>query len=140
MDDAERFDALLDVLDELREQNLEVPVVVEGQRDVASLRLLGLQGDIIMLHSGEPLFQVAEAIAREAKSVILLTDWDHRGARWFEQLSAALVANGVKVDGRFREELRHHIRPTLPDIESLATYVGKGLAEFHQRDLADLGS
>lgn len=138
MDDAERFEALLDVLDELREANLEMPIVVEGQRDVASLRLLGLTGDIIMLHSGEPLFQVAEEVASQAKAIILLTDWDRKGEILFEQLSAALAANGVRVEKRWRSDLRHHIRPTISDVESLASYVGRKLAEHHRRDLGDL--
>lgn len=138
MDDAERFEALLDVLDELREANLEMPIVVEGQRDVASLRLLGLTGDIIRLHSGEPLFQVAEEVASQAKAIILLTDWDRKGEILFEQLSAALAANGVRVEKRWRSDLRHHIRPTISDVESLASYVGRKLAEHHRRDLGDL--
>lgn len=138
VDEAERFDALLEVLDELRDANDTTPIVVEGQRDVASLRLLGMGGDLIALHSGVPLFQVAEAIAQESKGVILLTDWDRKGDILFEQLSAALAANGVKVDGRLRDEIKHHIRPTLQDVESLASYVGRRLAEHHQRDLGDL--
>lgn len=138
MDDAERFEALLDVLDELREENVTTPIVVEGQRDVASLRLLGMTGDIIMLHSGTPLFTLAEEIGRETRAVILLTDWDRKGGILFEQLSSALAANGVKVEGRYREDLRHRIRPTIPDIESLAPNVGRGHAEPQQRDLADL--
>lgn len=139
VDEAERFDALLDVLDELRDANDATPIVVEGQRDVASLRLLGMAGDLITLHTGEPLFQVAEAIAVESNYVILLTDWDRKGEILFEQLSAALAANAVRVDGKFRDDIKHCLRPTLNDIESLASYVGRNLARFHQRDLADLG-
>jgi 5S rRNA maturation endonuclease (ribonuclease M5) len=138
MDDAERFEALLGVLGELREANLTTPIVVEGQRDVASLRLLGLKGEIIPLHSGEPLFQVAEEIATQAKSVILLTDWDRKGELLFDHLAMALGANGVRVERQWRDDLRHRIRPTIPDIESLASYVGRKLAEHHRRDLGDL--
>ncbi|HET6403991.1 MAG TPA: toprim domain-containing protein [Candidatus Thermoplasmatota archaeon] len=138
MDDEERFDRLLDVLLELREANEETPIVVEGARDVASLRLLGLAGHIIPLHSGEPLFQVAESIAAQADEVILLTDWDAKGQTLFDSLRTALAANGVKSDGKFRDDLRHHIRPTLKDVESLAGYVQRNLERFHRKDLADL--
>lgn len=138
VDDGERFDELLAVLDELREANEGTPIVVEGIRDVASLRELGLSGHIIPLHSGDPLFTLAEEIAAQADEVILLTDWDAKGQTLFDSLRAALAANGVKSDGKFRDDLRHWIRPTLQDVESLAGYVAKNLARYHQKDLADL--
>lgn len=138
MDDAERFENLLLVLDELREANEETPIVVEGARDVVSLRALGFTGHIIPLHSGDPLFQVGEAIAAQADEVIILTDWDMKGQQLFEALRTALAANGTRADGKFRDRLRHWIRPTLKDVESLAGYVQKGLERFHGKDLADL--
>lgn len=138
MDDEERFDRLLEVLSELREAHETAPIVVEGARDVASLRLLGLSGHIIPLHSGEPLFQVAEAIAGQADEVILLTDWDAKGQRLFDALKGALAANGVRTDGKFRDDLRHWIRPTLQDVESLAGYVQRNLERYHRKDLGDL--
>lgn len=138
MDEKERFDNLLDLLAELREANEKMPIVVEGTRDVASLRLLGLEGHIIPLHSGEPLFQVAEAIAAQADEVILLTDWDAKGQALFESLQASLAANGVRADGRYRGDLRHWMRPTLNDVESLAGYVQRNLERYHGKDLGDL--
>lgn len=129
---------LLDVLLELREANEETPIVVEGARDVASLRLLGFTGHIIPLHSGEPLFQVAESISAQADAIILLTDWDTKGQILFDTLRAMLAANGVKSDGKFRDDVRHSIRPTLKDVESLASYVARNLARYHRKDLADL--
>lgn len=137
MDDEERFELLLETLDELRAANEETPIVVEGARDVSSLRRLGLGGHLIPLHSGDPLFQVAEAIAAQADEVILLTDWDAKGQTLFEQLRVALAANGVRVAGAFREDLRHAIRPTLKDVESLAGYVQRGLERYHGKDIVD---
>lgn len=137
MDDVERFDALLEVLSTLRESNEETPVIVEGMRDIASLRALGLTGHIIPLHNGGSLFQVAESIADQADEVILLTDWDDKGQTLFDALRASLAANGVKVDGKFRDDIRHWIRPTLRDVESLAGYVSRKLALHHRKDLAD---
>lgn len=138
MDEAERFERLLDVLAQLRAANEETPIVVEGIRDIASLRALGLTGHIIPLHSGAPLFQVAEEIADQADAIILLTDWDAKGQVLFESLRRALMANGVPSDGRFRDDLRHWIRPTLSDVESLAAYVAKHVARFHGKDLGEM--
>ena len=138
VDDEERFDNLLAVLEELREANEQTPIVVEGARDVASLRLLGVTGHIIPLHSGEPLFQVAESVAGQADEIILLTDWDTKGQILFDSLRAALAANGVRTVASFRDDLRHWIRPTLKDVESLAGYVRRNLARYHRKDLGDL--
>lgn len=138
VDDEERFEELLEVLSELREANEEVPVVVEGARDVGSLRQLGLAGHIIPLHSGATLFALAEEIAAQADEVILLTDWDRKGQTLFESLRAALAANGVRVEGRFRDDIRRTSRPTPNDVESLANVVRRGLERYHQKDLGDL--
>ena len=127
MDDAERFELLLEVLDELRHANETTPILVEGQRDITSLRALGMKGQIVALHSGDPLFNVAESLGAQTKEIILLTDWDHKGQQLFDRMRAQLAANGVKSNVRFRDDLRHAIRPTLPDVESLAGYVKRGL-------------
>lgn len=137
MDDEERFQELLDVLADLREANEETPIVVEGVRDVASLRSLGIAGHVIPLHAGATLFGLAEEISSQADEVILLTDWDRKGQTLYEQLGAALAANGVKLVGSFRDDLRHAIRPTLKDVESLAGHVQRGLERYHRKDLAD---
>lgn len=137
MDDLERFEGLLDVLAELRELNGSTPILVEGQRDVSSLRLLGMKGDIITLHSGDALFLVAETIAARTKDVVLLTDWDEKGRTLCETLTGALQANGVRVDRTFRDRIRRGTKPTLKDVESLASYVGRGLVKFHRKDLGE---
>lgn len=135
MDDEERFERLLEVLAELREANESMPIVVEGQRDVTSLRLLGMPGDVLPLHTGAPLFTLAEDIGRRAREVVLLTDWDDKGQALFEGFGAMLVANGVRVERTFRDRIRLGMRPTLKDVESLASYVGKNLARFQRKDL-----
>lgn len=127
MNDAERFELLLEVLDDLRETNKTTPILVEGQRDIASLRALGMPGQVIALHSGDPLFNVAETLGAQTKEIILLTDWDSKGQQLFDRMRAQLAANGVKAVVRFRDDIRHAIRPTIPDVESLAGYVKRGL-------------
>lgn len=134
MEDEERFENLLHVLDDLREANETTPIVVEGQRDVASLRELGCAGRIVTLHRGDTLFLVAEAVAREAREVILLTDWDRKGGILFDQLGAGLAANGVRVDRSFRDRLPAWTKPPVRDVESLAAYVARGRARFRPHE------
>ena len=75
-------------LQKLRELNQVIPIVVEGEKDVAALRLLGLEGLIIPLHSGKEIANFCDLLANQYESIILLTDWDKKGwklARAIEQ-------------------------------------------------------
>lgn len=137
MDEAERFDALLDVLEELAEANQTVPILVEGKRDVTSLRLLSCRGVIEPINQGAPLFTLCEALAARTKDVILMTDWDRKGGLLYDSLQASLTACGVRVDGTFRDKIQFWMRPPVKDVESLASYVGRGLARFYETTLEE---
>ena len=140
MDDEQRFERLLEVLDELAAENLSTPIVVEGLRDVASLRRLGCAGDVHTLNAGMTLHARAERIAGRTAWVILLTDWDKKGDQLFASMREKLAANGVRADGAFRERLQLWMRPPVKDVESLADYVARNLARYHGKDLADLST
>lgn len=66
-------------LEELREDNTSIPIIVEGKKDVAALRFLGCQGSIITINKGVSLTSFCDEIASMYDSVILLTDWDRKG-------------------------------------------------------------
>jgi 5S rRNA maturation endonuclease (ribonuclease M5) len=97
MDPAQRLDELDRLLDELRQTNRTVPVLVEGPRDEAALRTLGLTGEIRTLHGPDPVIEEADRLARERDAVIVLTDWDRTGGtlarRLRENLSGRLRAD-----------------------------------------------
>jgi 5S rRNA maturation endonuclease (ribonuclease M5) len=135
MDERARFDALLGLLEELVEANDERPILVEGQRDVASLRALGCRGRLLTIHSGDPLVDVAERVAASTTDVILLTDWDRKGDRFFEEFTATLSRHGVRCDRSFRDRIPAYARAAFKDVESLAPFVRRGLQKWHQRDL-----
>lgn len=137
MDDAERFERLMEVIDDLAIENLETPIVVEGRRDVESLRILGCAGEIHPLNLGDSLHQRAEALASSVKLVILLTDWDRKGQQLFDAMTVRFLANGVKVDRSYREKIQLWMRPPVKDIESLAGYVARNLARYHEKELGE---
>lgn len=158
MDERERFETLLVVLDELVEANRSIPVFVEGQRDVAALRALGCAGAIEVVHNGRTLWVLAEETARNGRAsalrrarergtsggreravaeAIVLTDWDRKGETLRDQLSTMLAANGVRVDATFHDRLRDALSMKIKDVESLAFYVENGLARFQKIALAD---
>ena len=137
MQDEDRFERLLEVLADLAEANRETPIVVEGRRDVESLRRLGCLGEVHALHAGETLHERAEFFAGTAREVILLTDWDRKGEELFEAMRARFAANGIRVEGAFRDKIRIWMRPPVKDVESLAGYVARAMARFYGRELGE---
>ncbi|NOY10709.1 MAG: toprim domain-containing protein [Archaeoglobi archaeon] len=82
------FERLLRVVEELKTRSsCGAVVVVEGRRDVAALRSLGVEGEIIEA-SATPISAVVDAIG--GREVIILTDWDSRGRVMKDRLSSLL--------------------------------------------------
>ena len=81
LDEKDCLDRLERGLDELRELNLLVPIIVEGEKDVEALRKLGLLGEIIAFNRGLSVVEFCDWYERQYQSVVLLTDWDRAGGR-----------------------------------------------------------
>jgi 5S rRNA maturation endonuclease (ribonuclease M5) len=79
MDYKKNFQEIEKGLFELIEENKKVPIVVEGDKDVFSLRKLGIIGEIITVNSGFSIIDFCDIIANKYKEIILLTDWDRKG-------------------------------------------------------------
>lgn len=92
-------------------------IIVEGKKDEAALRNLGLQNIVTLT---KPLFEIVEDVARTSKTVVILTDLDAKGKELFGKLSKDFQRNGVKVDTAFRRFLLKNT--PLRHIEGLATY------------------
>lgn len=121
----EILDRLTEIIDDLVESNLEVPVVVEGRKDVRSLRRLGLKGEVVRLDHGIPIFNLCEKICAQNSEAIILTDWDRRGGQLARMLREGLEANGAKFDDRIRRRLALVCKKEIKDVESLADYVSR---------------
>lgn len=79
MDYKKSLEELEKILNELREENKIVPIIVEGEKDIDALRKLDVNGEIISVNKGISLTDFCDQIARSYKDVIILTDWDRRG-------------------------------------------------------------
>lgn len=100
-------------------------VIVEGKKDEASLRTFGVSKIMTLT---KPLYSVVEDAAREAKTVVILTDLDSKGKELYGVLRNGLQRHGVKVDDGLRKFL---LRNTpLRHIEGLATF----LENLHPQD------
>ncbi len=133
MNEEDRVLGLIDLVEELKGANLEAPVLVEGRKDVASLRALGLEGEILVINTGKTLFVRSEEIAREFKKVIILTDWDRRGGQLARKMKEDLEANECCVDLQFRRDIARLSKKEIACVEEMASYIGR-LVETVQKD------
>ncbi len=123
--DRERLESVERVLDELREREEGVVIIVEGDRDVASLEALGVPQPIVKLNLGVSLLNLCEELARSYDGFIILTDWDRKGGQLARHLERHFRAIGARVDLDTRRRLKHSLPYQIHDIESLHGHVSR---------------
>lgn len=120
---SERLEELERLLGELAERSADEPIIVEGLKDRAALRTLGVRGEIVLLNTGESVLHTAETLARKARSIILLTDWDYRGGQLCRLLRRAVEASGGRYDDQTRAQLVRLTKKEIKDIEGLPGFL-----------------
>jgi len=113
------FEIVQQTIEDLSKENQHIPIIVEGEKDVAALRKLNITGTIITINTGKSLIDFSDAIAREYKTVIILTDWDRKGGFLCRTLLKNL-AGRVTCITIYREILSKH--SMVKTIEGLPSY------------------
>lgn len=95
--DKQKIDKILDLITDLADYSSKgVPILVEGKKDEAALKALGIRGKIIRVRQHRKrLFELAEELT-SYKTVIILTDFDQEGEKLADELSRHLHSWGVK--------------------------------------------
>jgi 5S rRNA maturation endonuclease (ribonuclease M5) len=114
------LDELEKVLQDLREDNKTIPIIVEGEKDKEALRKLDITGKIIRFNVGMSISNFCDMIAREYKSLILLTDWDRKGGYLCTMIRKNLESR-VMCNITYRE--RFAKRSTIRTIEGLPAWI-----------------
>jgi len=91
------------LLDELNESR--AVVIVEGKKDAAALRCIGVSNQIFTLSKSPDA--VAERVSKHADEAVVLTDFDRRGEELFLRVVSALESYGVKPNVDVRRRLRY---------------------------------
>jgi 5S rRNA maturation endonuclease (ribonuclease M5) len=95
-------------------------ILVEGERDAVSLASLGIARDaILVLNRGQTLVTVVETLAAAHRPVVLLMDWDRKGAELSGRLSALLHGTGIRVDLDTRRRFSKAIKGEVTEVEDL---------------------
>ncbi len=90
MDYKEAVEVLEQAIEELKERNREIPILVEGEKDVRALHALGITGTILTVHRGKEIANMCDDIAFQYREIILLTDWDSEGWYLFRRIEKNL--------------------------------------------------
>ncbi len=123
MDDAERLEAILEVVDGINALSGTHIILVEGLKDVASLQSVGVRGEFFCVQSGGGPVKAAEHVWHSGKQAIIMTDWDRKGGTVARSLRDNLSALDVRYDDRLRADLAVLCKPYVKDVESVDAVV-----------------
>lgn len=114
-------------------------IIVEGRRDIVSLRNLGITAEIVPC-ANRPVAEFCEKIAEKKKTAVILTDWDRKGGILAARLADQFKNLEVPFETTQREKLLFYSKREIKDVESLHTHVLKlrellhGSGEFDKND------
>ena len=78
-------------------------VLVEGLRDVESLRNIGCSAEIeVLSHKGVNDFDLANDLSSRFESILVLTDFDEEGLSLNKRFTSLLEREGVRVESGLR--------------------------------------
>ena len=122
----EKEEKILRVLERLTGESAKgKPIIVEGKNDTATLRALGVEGEIISAKAGGKSFLdvIYEVKKSKAQEVILLLDFDRRGKELTKLLKQNLEKTKIKPNLTFWTKLSELVGREVKDVEGLATYM-----------------
>jgi 5S rRNA maturation endonuclease (ribonuclease M5) len=122
----EKEEKILQALERLAQKSAkDIPLIVEGKKDVEALRVLGIEGKIIEAKTGgkSMLDVISEVEKCGAQEVILLLDFDRRGREWTKSLKHHLENMQIKANVVFWKKLRDIVGREVKDVEGLTSYM-----------------
>jgi len=108
------------ILNDLKEKNNEIPILVEGDKDIEALKKLNIIGIVFSLNKGMSLTNFCDYIAKKYDKIIILTDWDKKGGQLCYKLKNNLIGR-VDCDLEFRKKIAK--KTTIKTVEGLPSWI-----------------
>jgi len=100
-----------------------IPIIVEGRRDEAALRRLGVKGRILPLKAhGESRHDFLERLDG-TRDAIILTDFDREGKKLETWLYKELLQRGVNSDLKLWSRIKSLTRTEVRSVEELPDFM-----------------
>lgn len=122
----EKQEKILQILNALAEASAEgTPIIVEGKNDVAALRCLGVEGNLITVKTGGRSFLdvVSEVERAGTVEVVLFLDFDRRGKEGTKRLKQGFERVKIKADVGLWRALLGLVGKEVQCVEGLAAYL-----------------
>ncbi len=122
----EKEEKVTEALNLLVEESAKgTPILVEGKKDVQTLRTLGVLGPVVTVKTGGKSYLdiVSEIEKQKPTKVMLLLDFDRRGKQGTNRIRYNLESTGIKVDLEVWLTLLGSVGKDVQCIEGLATYL-----------------
>ena len=122
----EKEEKISEILSALAQESAKGTIIlVEGKKDVETLRALGVEGPIVTVKTGGKSFlDVVSELETKTSKVILFLDFDRRGKQDTNRLRHGLERAGLKVDLEFWLGLLKSIGKDVQCVEGLNAYLG----------------
>ena len=122
----EKEEKISEILSALAQESAKGTIIlVEGKKDVETLRALGVEGPIVTVKTGGKSFlDVVSELETKTSKVILFLDFDRRGKQGTNRLRHGLERAGLKVDLEFWLGLLKSIGKDVQCVEGLNAYLG----------------
>lgn len=122
----QKEEKILQILERLTQETAKgTPIIVEGKKDIETLKTLAVKGKIISAKTGGKSFLdvISEIEKSKAREVILLLDFDRRGKEWTKRIKQQLERTRIKPNITFWRELLTLVSREVKDIEGLTAYM-----------------
>ncbi len=122
----EKEEKIAETINSLREESARgTLILVEGKKDVETLRNLGIEGPLLTVKTGGKSFLdvVSDLEKGEVSEVALLLDFDRRGRQGTDRLKHSLESVGIKANLDFWRALAGSVGKDLQCVEGLTGYM-----------------
>ena len=120
MDYEKSLNDLEKILIDLRDKNKEIPILVEGEKDIQALKKLNFIGVILSLNKGMSVTNFCDLIARKYDKIIILTDWDKKGGQLCYKLKKNFLGR-VDCITDYRRKIAQ--KTTIKTVEGLPSWI-----------------
>uniref|UniRef100_A0A7C2SKM9 UPF0292 protein ENN70_04085 n=1 Tax=Archaeoglobus fulgidus TaxID=2234 RepID=A0A7C2SKM9_ARCFL len=125
----EDYKPFFDAVEELKERSKEGwVVVVEGKKDVKSLRAIGVSGEIVVFTGIASTVEILKD-----SDVIILTDFDSKGMEIERRLVEALRSYGKVPDVEIKRKIFISVRKEISKVEEIFAFYEKVSTQLSTR-------
>ena len=135
------MDTITKLLEYMQVKSAEgASIIVEGKKDSASLRKIGITGKIVQLKNCNLHLQDFIHSFDCDKEVIIMTDFDKEGEALATILFKELTSNGVKTNRHLRIQLKKILKHAMIGIEEMANYIECANVKFGRLQMHQLAN